>query len=688
MPSILRYITLALLFFTLSLNAQTTENKMIPIEFNSMSLFQKIDNISATASGIKLAPLRKAGTIISEAIQVPITNPEPFIGISYNVYFDFINENNIAFYVRGSIDGTEWNEWMEIVLDDHGNRIPGEFMGSMVFLEKETRFIQYKIELIQTAEVLYPSIKKMRLVFISPGATPKKQLDEIDETREKIFKEEKELEQSFRMDGIESVYPRPSFVSRVTWGCPYPTGNPSNPGWVPSITIPTHLVVHHSAGPNSSNDWAAIVRSYWVLHVNTNGWSDIGYNWLIDANGVLYQGRQFHSNGSDDVLGAHFSGTNGNTMGVCVMGTYTSTSPTLNAFRSLVRILAYKASQKNIAPLGSSYHSNSGLTLNNICGHRDGVGVTECPGTNLYNQLLPVRNRVYALLNPPMVQNAVADSVSNNRVVLSGEVNPRNSQTEVYFQIGTSIYYGTTSTIQTLTTGNSYVTVTAVFDNLQPSTMYNYRMVARNADTLIATGNQTFVTVGKPLQVELFSPDDDSIIQSDSVLFIWQKGLPFAEVYKLEIDNNPEFSNPVIDSTITDTSYVLTQLENNSIYWWRVVANNSFGWGEYSSSRQFSLAISSIDNISEIPAAFGLNQNYPNPFNPSTTISYNLPKSGNVTLKVYDILGKEIAQLVNEMQSPGHHRVEFNSSNLTGGIYFYQLSTDSFLETKKMILLR
>jgi hypothetical protein len=158
---------------------------MIPIEFNSMSLFQKIDNISATASGIKLAPLRKAGTIISEAIQVPITNPEPFIGISYNVYFDFINENNIAFYVRGS------NEWMEIVLDDHGNRIPGEFMGSMVFLEKETRFIQYKIELIQTAEVLYPSIKKMRLVFISPGATPKKQLDEIDETREKYSKRRK-----------------------------------------------------------------------------------------------------------------------------------------------------------------------------------------------------------------------------------------------------------------------------------------------------------------------------------------------------------------------------------------------------------------------------------------------------------------------------------------------------------------
>lgn len=688
MPINFRIITSIFILFTVCLNSQTIENKTLSIDFNKQSYFPEIENITGSETGIKLSPTAKTGTIVSEALQVPIANPEPFLAVSYNVYFDLINEDNFHFYVRGSIDGKEWKEWIEIEIDDHGDRLQGEFMGSMIFLPKETKLVQYKIELKQTMRVLYPSISKVRLVFISPGATPKENLNEIDQTREKILREEKEHEQSFLLNGIESVYPRPSFVSRVTWGCPYPTGTPSNPNWTPSLTTVTHLVVHHSAGQNSSSDWAAIVRSYWSLHVNTNGWSDIGYNWLIDANGVLYQGRQFHSSGNDNVIGAHFSGTNGNTMGVCVMGTYTSVSPSTNAFRSLVRILSYKASERNIDPRLTSFHSNSGLTLYNICGHRDGVGSTECPGTNLYNQLATVRNRVYALLNPPFVANAAADSISENYVKLSGQVNPRNSKTEVYFQLGTTTSYGTTSAIQTLTSGNSYVTLTTEFGNLQPSTKYNYRMVARNADTTIATENKTFITLGKPLQVELFFPANNSIIETDSILFVWQNALPQADIYKLEVDSDQNFSNPVIDSTITDTSHILVQLENNTLYWWRVAAGNSFGWGEFSEARSFSLAVTNIKDDTELPGEFALDQNYPNPFNPNTNISYRLANDSYVTLKVYDLLGEEVVSLVDEVQTKGNYTIGFNGNNLTGGVYFYQLRAGELLETKKMILLR
>ena len=85
---------------------------------------------------------------------------------------------------------------------------------------------------------------------------------------------------------------------------------------------------------------------------------------------------------------------------------------------------------------------------------------------------------------------------------------------------------------------------------------------------------------------------------------------------------------------------------------------------------------------------FNLSQNYPNPFNPSTTIKYSIPNAGNISLKVYDVLGKEIATLVNEEKSSGNYEVEFNASNLTSGIYFYQLKAGNFIETKKMILLR
>jgi hypothetical protein len=89
-----------------------------------------------------------------------------------------------------------------------------------------------------------------------------------------------------------------------------------------------------------------------------------------------------------------------------------------------------------------------------------------------------------------------------------------------------------------------------------------------------------------------------------------------------------------------------------------------------------------------VPLEFGLMQNYPNPFNPSTTISYRLPVSVHVSLKIYDLLGREMAILVNEFQNAGvyNYRFPLRAGQLTSGIYFYNLKTDRFTQTKKMIL--
>ncbi len=89
-----------------------------------------------------------------------------------------------------------------------------------------------------------------------------------------------------------------------------------------------------------------------------------------------------------------------------------------------------------------------------------------------------------------------------------------------------------------------------------------------------------------------------------------------------------------------------------------------------------------------IPNNFSLSQNYPNPFNPSTTISYQLPNNGFVTLKVYDILGKEVATLVNEQKSAGKYEAKFNASNLTSGTYIYKISAGNSVQIKKMILMK
>jgi hypothetical protein len=91
---------------------------------------------------------------------------------------------------------------------------------------------------------------------------------------------------------------------------------------------------------------------------------------------------------------------------------------------------------------------------------------------------------------------------------------------------------------------------------------------------------------------------------------------------------------------------------------------------------------------SEIIEAFTLKQNYPNPFNPSTIISYQLAKQIFVTLKVFDIQGKEVATLVNSVEQPGYKSVNFNADNLASGVYYYILQAGDFIETKKLVLLR
>ncbi len=97
-----------------------------------------------------------------------------------------------------------------------------------------------------------------------------------------------------------------------------------------------------------------------------------------------------------------------------------------------------------------------------------------------------------------------------------------------------------------------------------------------------------------------------------------------------------------------------------------------------------------VKETESIPTSFMLNQNYPNPFNPETVISYQLPVSSFVTLKVYDALGRQVATLVNEFQTAGIHNSTFStlSSALTSGIYFYKLQSGSFVDVKKMMLVK
>ena len=95
-----------------------------------------------------------------------------------------------------------------------------------------------------------------------------------------------------------------------------------------------------------------------------------------------------------------------------------------------------------------------------------------------------------------------------------------------------------------------------------------------------------------------------------------------------------------------------------------------------------------VSNNTNIANSYKLSQNYPNPFNPTTSINYSISKSGLVTLKVYDILGKEVMTLVNEVKNAGNHEINFNASSLSSGVYFYRIESGNFIDTKKMFLLK
>ncbi len=182
-----------------------------------------------------------------------------------------------------------------------------------------------------------------------------------------------------------SICPQPDYCDRDCWA---PGGVcPEDP--TPVYTDVEFIIVHHSAANYPADqDYKAVVRSYWDYHVNTHGWDDIGYNWLVDPNGVIYEGR------GKDIKGAHFSGANSNTMGVCIIGDYMTTTPTNNSIQKLEDLIAWEASRKDIDVLTTGYHSASGLTLYHISGHRDGPTTTDCPGDKLYALLPSIRREV------------------------------------------------------------------------------------------------------------------------------------------------------------------------------------------------------------------------------------------------------------------------------------------------------
>lgn len=267
---------------------------------------------------------------------------------------------NASFLFSFSKDSIVWTKWESLVFDEHAIDIRDQFATNLIFFEKDYPFV--KMQLVDSQIKTSNAIEELKINFFSPGM----------ESAATSFQEP-------FVEKSSCACPQPKFKSRVDWRCPQgPTS--------PSLTTVSHLIVHHSAGTNVSNDWGAIVLAIWNLHVYTNGWADVGYNWLISPDGTLFEGR----GGGDNVLGAHFCGKNTGTMGVCLIGTYTNVNPPDTMMKKLSEIFAWKACQRSVDPNIQSFHASTGFNLFGISGHRDGCS-TECPGQKVYDQISLIR---------------------------------------------------------------------------------------------------------------------------------------------------------------------------------------------------------------------------------------------------------------------------------------------------------
>lgn len=147
------------------------------------------------------------------------------------------------------------------------------------------------------------------------------------------------------------------------------------------------------------------------------------------------------------------------------------------------------------------------------------------------------------------------------------------------------------------------------------------------------------------------------------------------------IEYNADNGNIIHDYSLTSGEAIEINAYGNKIR-----AGGTYGSDYYCVELNHILSTGVNLTSSEIPSEFSLAQNYPNPFNPSTKINFDIPKAGFVSIKIYDVLGKEVGILLNEELSTGSYSVDFNGSGLSSGVYFYRLNADGFTQIKKMIL--
>ena len=282
----------------------------------------------------------------------PFSPPQMFSAAVWQWVAAIPDGTTLILSIRTSQDGEAWTEWQDVAPDADLKSGDADWPGHLWVVE-EARALQYRLQFASADGRAAPVVSSIVWTFTDsrPGPT---------------------LQEAMQMVVPQSEgagVPRPAIIPRRGWGA-----NESLMTWEPEYVKPVKIIIHHTATPNDlKQDPAATVRAVYYYHAITRGWGDIGYNYLIDPLGNIYEGRK----GGESVVGGHDFGFNEGSVGISLIGDFQAAAPSDAMMASLVRLAAWLCDHYQIDPMGRSIFRD--LDLPNIAGHRETKSTT-CPG--------------------------------------------------------------------------------------------------------------------------------------------------------------------------------------------------------------------------------------------------------------------------------------------------------------------
>ena len=300
-----------------------------------------------------------------------------------------------------SADGLAWGRWIPAPAeetidplreDGSPNPFGGDALGPLVFVSPGSRWVRYRVRLPARGDG-EPSLSRVGFHLIDPGPAAIEDAPPIEPGR--VDARGATGRDRSRASGVRrarapepeepepvSSAPRPSILRRGTWGA-------RPPKYAYSYTRAGHVGVHHTASVDDFSastraECAARLRAIQAFHMDTNGWNDIGYAWVVCRHGDVFQGRE-DDDDATDVQGAH-DGFNRGSTGLSLLGYFHppyDQHPTEEQLSALVDLIAWISGLRGIDPAGRSFYEAFGADVDNVYGHRE-VKDTSCPGDHVF----------------------------------------------------------------------------------------------------------------------------------------------------------------------------------------------------------------------------------------------------------------------------------------------------------------